>query len=156
MRNQILKFKALLFIAVMAVSIHACSDDNEDEKSFLEAHGGSFWKFGEPEVGLTIYAQINNSESNPFEIWLYDVIDECYLYEKISNEGSPEVLENRENKVQIRIGDETGDYGILTMTVSGDILRVELDSYEDGQMVEDEKFILNRTTDNPNDLNVCD
>jgi hypothetical protein len=58
--------------------------------------------------------------------------------------------------VEIRIGDEAGDYGILTMTVSGDILRVELDSYEDGDLVEDEKFILNRTSDNVNDLNVCD
>ena len=84
------------------------------------------------------------------------MLDECYLYEKISNEGSPEVLENRENKVEIRIGDESGDYGILTMTVSGDILRVELDSYEDGEMVEEERFILNRSSDNASDLNVCD
>ena len=57
--------------------------------------------------------------------------------------------------ISMRIGDKTGDYGILTMTISGDVLRVELDSYEDGVLVDSEKFILQRTSDNVDSLELC-
>jgi len=81
---------------------------------------------------------------------------ECYRYESITDEGSPEVIENRENKVAIRIGGDTGEYGILTMTISGDVLRVELDTYEDGELIDSDKFILQRSSDNTDDLDICD
>ena len=156
MKSQILKFKTFALIAMISFSFTACSDDDEeDDKSFLETHGGTVWNLGDPADGFSVYAQINNNESNPFEIWFYDESNECYLYQRITDEGSPEVIENRENKVEIRIGGETGSYAILTMTVSGDILRVELDTYEEGVLVDDEKFILQRSSDNVSDLVVC-
>jgi len=44
---------------------------------------------------------------------------------------------------------------MLTMTISGNILRVELDYYEDGVLDDEVQFILERTSDNISDLNVC-
>jgi hypothetical protein len=157
MKAHMLRIKAFALIALISFSFVACSDDDndDDEKSFLEAHGGTVWKFGEPEDGLSVYSKINSSITNPFEIWLYNVEGECYRYESITDEGSPEVIENRENKVQIRIGGNTGNYGDLTMTISGDVLRVELDNYEDGVLVDSEKFILQRTSDSTDALEIC-
>lgn len=156
MKSHILRLKSLALIALFLFSFTACSDDDDkDEKSFLEAHGGTVWKFGEPEDGLSVYAQINSSPSNPFEIWVYNEQGDCYIYEKITDEGSPEVIEDRENKVEIRVGGDTGEYGVLTMTISGNVLRVELDSYVDGQLDDSETIILNRTSDNTSALEIC-
>lgn len=156
MKSYLTKFKIFALIAVFSFSFVGCSDDgDDDEKSFLETHGGTVWKLGEPEDILNIYAQINSSPSNPFEFWLYNGLQECYLYESITDDGSPEVIEDRENKVEIRIGGDSGEYGILTLTVSGNILRVELDSYEDGELVESEAFVLERTSDSTDDFEIC-
>jgi len=156
MKAHILRIKTFALIALISFSFVACSDDDkDDEKSFLETHGGTVWKFGEPEDGLSVYSKINSSITNPFEIWLYSVPGDCYRFESITDEGSPEVTENRENKVEIRIGGDTGDYSVLTMTVSGDVLRVELDAYEDGELNDSEKFILQRTSDSTDDLEIC-
>jgi hypothetical protein len=156
MKAHLLRFKAFALIALISISFVSCSSDDEEDKSFLETHGGTVWKLGEPEDGFSVYAQINSTESNPFEIWVYDESRDCYEYESITDEGSPEVIENRENKVQIRIGGDTGDYADLTMTISGDILRVELDYYEDGVLDDEVQFVLNRTNDNIADLTLCE
>ena len=156
MKAHILRLRTFALIALISFSFVACSDDDEkDEKSFLETHGNTVWKFGEPEDGLSVYAQINSTITNPFEIWLYHDSGDCYAYQSITDEGSPEVIEDRENKVQIRIGGDTGDYVMLTMTVSGDILRVELDTYEDGQLADSDTIVLRRTDDNTDDLVLC-
>jgi hypothetical protein len=69
MKSHILRLKAFALIALISFSFVACSDDeDEDEKLFLETHGGTVWKFGEPEDDFKVYAQINSTESNPFEI----------------------------------------------------------------------------------------
>ncbi len=157
MKAHMLRIKAFALIALISILFVSCSDDdNDDEKSFLETHGGTVWKFGEPEDGLSAYSQINNSLANPFEIWVFNALSDCYIYESITDEGSPEVIENRENKVEIRIGGDTGDYGILTMTVSGNVLRVELDTYEDGELIDDEIIVLQKTSDNTDDLEICE
>ena len=155
MKAHLLKLKAFALVALISFSFVSCSDDEDEEKAFLETHGGTVWKLGEPEDGFSVYAQINSTESNPFEIWFYDDSQDCYEYESITDEGSPEVIENRENKVQIRIGGDTGDYAILTMTISGNILKVELDYYEDGVLDDEVQFVLERTSDNVADLNLC-
>ncbi len=156
MKSLMLRLKALTLIALISFSFVGCSNsDDDDEKLFLETHGGSVWKLGEPEDGFSVYAQINNMETNPFEIWVYDQTGDCYQYQSITDEGSPEVIENRENKVQIRIGGDSGEYVILTMTISGDILRVELDYYEDGVLDDEVQFVLQRTNDNLGDLTIC-
>lgn len=155
MNSHILKFKASALALLLTLSLISCSSDEEEDKSFLEVHGGTVWKFGAPEDGLSVYAQINSTESNPFEIWVYNSTGECYDFQSITDAGSPEVLQNRENKVEIRIGGTSGEYDILTMTVSGDILRVELNSYDEGGLIDEQKFILQRTSDNVAALPIC-
>lgn len=155
MKSQILKIKAFALVVIIGLSLSAFGLMEKKEKSFLETHKGSLWKFGEPAEGLTIYAQINRSESDPFEIWVYNVLDDCYLYERISDAGSTEVMENRKNKVQIKIKENADEHGIFTMTIDGNAMNVVLDSYEKGKLVKEEKFVLNRTYDNVDNLVVC-
>lgn len=155
MKSQILKIKAFALVVILGLSLSAFGLMEKKERSFLETHKGSLWKFGEPTEGLTIYAQINRSESDPFEIWVYNVIDECYLYEKISEAGSTEVIENRKNKVQIKIKENADEHGIFTMTINGNSMNVELDSYEKGKLVKEENFVLNRTYEKADNLVVC-
>ena len=82
MKSHILKLKTLALVALISFSFVACSEDDEGEdKSFLETHGGSVWKLGEPEDGFSVYAQINSTVSNPFEIWIYNESGDCYIYE---------------------------------------------------------------------------
>lgn len=155
MKSQILKIKAFALVVIIGLSLSAFGLMETKERSFLETHKGSLWKFGEPTEGLTIYAQINKSESDPFEIWVYNVIDECYLYEKISEAGSTEVIENRKNKVQIKIKENADEHGIFTMTINGNSMNVALDSYEKGKLVKEENFVLNRTYEKADNLVVC-
>ena len=155
MKSQILRIKAFALVVIIGLSLSGFGLMENKERSFLETHKGSLWKFGEPAEGLTIYAQINKSESDPFEIWIYNVIDECYLYERISETGSTEVIENRKNKVQIKINENKDNHGIFTMTINGNAMDVELDSFEKGKLVKEEKFVLNRTYDNIDNLLVC-
>lgn len=157
MKPYILRLRAFALIALISFSFVACSDDegDEDEKSFLETHGETVWKFGEPEDALNVYAQINSTPSNPFDLWIYNFAGECYIYESITDEGSPEVIEDRENKVEIKIGGESGEYSVLTMTVAGNVLRVELDSYDDGELIDSETLVLQRTSESTDSLELC-
>lgn len=155
MKSQILKIKAFALVVILGLSLSAFGLMEKKERSFLETHKGSLWKFGEPAEGLTIYAQINKSESDPFEIWVYNVIDDCYLYERISESGLTEVIENKKNKVQVKIKENTYEHGVFTMTINGNTMNVELDSYEKGKLVKEEKFILNRTYEKADNLIVC-
>jgi len=155
MKSQILKIKAFALVVILGLSLSAFGLMEKKERSFLETHKGSLWKFGEPAEGLTIYAQINKSESDPFEIWVYNVIDDCYLYERISESGLTEVIENKKNKVQVKIKENTDEHGVFTMTINGNTMNVELDSYEKGKLVKEEKFILNRTYEKADNLIVC-
>jgi len=84
MKSNILRLKAFAVLVIIAIFFSAFNLKEKEDKSFLETYKGTLWKFGEPKDGLTIYAQINRSESDPFEIWLYNVIDDCYFYEKYS------------------------------------------------------------------------
>jgi len=155
MKSQILRIKAFALLVIIGLSLSGFSLMEKKERSFLETHKGSLWKFGEPAEGLTIYAQINRSASDPFEIWIYNVIDDCYLYERISETGSTEVIENRKNKVQIKINENSSNHGVFTMTINGNAMDVELDSFENGKLVKEEKFVLSRTHDNVDNLVVC-
>jgi hypothetical protein len=155
MKSQILKIKAFALVVILGLSLSAFGLMEKKERSFLETHKGSLWKFGEPAEGLTIYAQINKSESDPFEIWVYNVIDDCYLYERISESGLTEVIENKKNKVQVKIKENTDEHGVFTMTINGNTMNVELDSYEKGKLVKEEKFVLNRTYEKADNLIVC-
>ena len=155
MKSNILRLKAFAVLVIIAIFFSAFNLKEKEDKSFLETYKGTLWKFGEPKDGLTIYAQINRSESDPFEIWLYNVIDDCYFYEKYSESVSTEVLENKKNKVQIKIKESSGEHGIFTLTIVGNALNVELDSFKGDKLIKEEQFTLNRSSDNIDALKVC-
>lgn len=156
MKSNILKIKAFALLVIIAVSFSAFNLKEKEKRSFLETYKGTLWKYGDPNEGLTIYAQINRSESDPFELWLYNVIDDCYFYEKYSESVSTEVLENGKKRVQIKIKESTNEYGIFTLTMHGNALKVELDSFKDGKLIKEEHFSLDRSSDKIEKLKVCD
>ena len=150
-----LKFKAFGLLLLMVFSLVSCSDDGDDDpSSFLETNGGTVWKV--EQEGISIYAQINNSESNPFEIWATFGEGGCYIHESINDDGNVEVLENTENKLKLRVDDDVDEYTILTLTIRGDVLTVVSEYFEDGQSVEKETFPLKKTNDDPDDLPLCE
>jgi hypothetical protein len=156
MKAKMLKFKALGLFVVMAIGLFSCSDDSNDKStSFLVKNGDTSWKIVDPTSGASIYAHINNNEANPFEIWASFAAETCYLYQSIDDSGAIEVLENTENKAVIRIDDSATEYTIITLSVSGTVLTVESEYFENGQSTEDEIFILQKTNDNVDDLEVC-
>ena len=82
MKSNILRFKGFAVLIIIAIIFSAFHLKEKEEKTFLETYKGTIWKYGEPQDGMTIYAQINQSASDPLEIWLYNVIDDCYFYER--------------------------------------------------------------------------
>lgn len=153
MKTKMLSLKVFGLLAVLTLFLTSCGDDGNDGTSFLEKHGGTTWKFSQD--GGTIYTQINNSESNPFEIWA-SLFDACYIYESISDSGNTEVLENKENKVVIRIEEGASEYNLLTLSVSGDALTIKNEYYEEGILEDEDFFILQKTSDNVDDLELCE
>ena len=156
MKSNILRLKAFAVLVIVAIFVSAFSMKEKEEKTFLETYKGTLWKYGQPKDGLTIYAQINKSDSDPFEIYLYNVIDDCYFYERYSASASTEVLENKKNKVQIKIKESSKEHGIFTLTINGNALSVELDSFKDGRLIKEEQFTLKRSNDNIENLTVCE
>ena len=156
MRTHILKFKSLVLASIIAFSFMACNDDDDDGSTFLEKNGDTVWKFEEPVLGGDLYAQINNSVVNPFEVWQSLFEDSCYIYISFADEGDAEIIENSENKLVFRIDDSSTEYVVLTLSVSGDVLTVITEDYEDGSKVDQETILLNKSSDNPDDLEECD
>ena len=156
MKSNILRFKGFAVLLLIAIIFSAFNLKEKKEKTFLETYKGTIWKYGEIQDGLTIYAQINKSASEPLEIWLYNVIDDCYFYERYSASEATEVLENKKNKVQIKIKESSKEHGIFTLTINGNALSVELDSFKDGKIIKEEQFTLKRSNDNIDNLTVCE
>lgn len=156
MKSRILRIKAFAALVIVAILFSAFNLVEKEEKLFLETYKGTIWKYGEIKEGLTIYAKINKSDSDPFEIYLYNVIDGCYLYEKFSESGSTEILENKKNSVQIKIKESSNEHGVFSLVIDGNTLKIELDSFENDELVKKEQFMLNKSNDNIEKLIVCD
>ena len=142
MKSKIIRIKAFAVLVVVAILFSAFNLKEKKEKTFLDTHKDTLWKIGEPEEGLTIYAHINRSDWEPFEIWLYNVIDDCYFYEQYAESVDTEILENKKNKVQIKIKESENEHGIFTLTMNGNSLHLELDSFEGEKLVKEEQFTL--------------
>lgn len=155
MKTNFLKFKAVALSLMLAFSLFSCSDDGDDADSFLEKNGGTVWKIS--QSGANIYAQINNSVSNPLELWVSFGEDLCYIYESIKDGGvEVEILENTESTLKLRVDESSTEYTILTLTVTGNLLTVVSEYFEDGESVEKETIPLQKTDDDPDSLDICD
>ena len=157
MKVKMSKFRIFGLLALLTVSLSfvSCSDDGDKVKSFLETHGDTVWKFMAPFDGGSIYVQINDDATNPFEIWFSISEEACFIYESIEDDGSPEIIESSENKIVIKITESATEYVLITMTVSGNTLTILSEVFEDGELDDEERIILIKTTDNVDDLEIC-
>ena len=152
MKSKMLKFKAFALSLVLVLTLFSCSDDEDDAKTFLEKNGGTVWNL---EL-LGIYAQINNSESNPFEFWVpSEDEDLCYEHQTVIGVGGIEVLENTEDVLKVRAEDGENDYIIMTFTITGNVLTIKYEYYEDGELDDTPSLPLQKTDDDPDDLPLC-
>ena len=157
MKTNFLKFKAIALSIMLVFSLFSCSDDGDDPDTFIEKNGGTVWTIAISEV--VMYAKINNSESNPLEIWLGEDDSEelCYLYQSFTDIGTGvEVLENSANTFKVRVDDSETEYTILTLTVSGNLLTIQYEFYVDGELDDTELIPLQKTTEDPDDLEICE
>lgn len=156
MKSKIESIKVFAAFVILVMLLSAFNLVEKEEKSFLDTHMGTTWKYAEISDGLTIYAQINRSEADPFEIYLSDVTTNCFYYEKFEESSSMEFLENKKNSVRIKIQEGSNEHGIFSLTVDGDSMKINLDSYKNDQLVKNETFQLQKSTDNIKELIVCE
>ena len=155
-----LDFRPMRFLGVLILMNFAfvsCNSDDDDEKmmTFLDVHGNTQWKFQDPTSDTTLYLRINDSQSNPFELWLALLGSDCYVYQSVEDDGTPEILENKENKLVVHVDEGNDAYTIVTLTVSQNVLTVESESYENGQLEDDNIAILFANEDDISNIEVC-
>ena len=144
-------------LLMMSFAFVSCSDDGDDDKvmTFLDTHGNTQWKFQDPNSETTLYLRINDSQSNPFELWLTFQAGGCFVYQSVEDDGTPEILENKENKLVVRVDEGNDAYTLVTLTVSQNVLTVESESYENGQLEDDNIAILFANEDDISNIEVC-
>ena len=148
--------KVLSFTLLMIFAVLSCNDDNDDDiVSFLDKHGETQWKFQDPNSDTVLYLQINDSQTNPFELWLTFLANSCYVYQSVEDDGTPEILENTENKLVIRVEESNDEYTIVTLTISQNVLTVTNEDYENGELDEENIVILFANQDVISNIEIC-
>lgn len=152
-----LKTLKLLGISIlMSFALVSCNDDDDEELlTFLDVHGNTQWKFDDPTSDTELYLKINDSEANPFELWLTLLDGGCYVYQSVEDDGTPEILENTKNRLVIRVEESNQEYTVVTLNVSQNVLTVESEYYEDGQLDDDNVVILFANEDDISALEIC-
>lgn len=102
-----------------------------------------------------LYLRINDSETNPFELWLTFLANSCYVYQSVEDDGTPEILENSENKLVIRVDESNDEYTIVTLTVSQGVLTVVSEEFENGELDEENIVILFANEDDISNIEIC-
>jgi hypothetical protein len=160
MKDYLLKLKSwsLVVLILVAVTAVSCSDDDDEPKSktFFEAHGGTNWDFEDPTSDASVFVRINENQTSLFDIFV-NLTGECYFEFPVEGVENTEVLEDSENRFKIKLSASESDYQILTASVSGDILTVSAEVYENGELVEDESltFLLFASDMEVSDLDMC-
>jgi hypothetical protein len=148
--------KTLSVLLLMIFALVACNDDDDDDMiSFLDKHGGTQWKFQDPNSDTVLYLRINDSQINPFELWLTFLANSCYVYQSVEDDGTPEILENTENKLVIRVEESNDEYTIVTLTISQNVLTVANEDYENGELDEENVVILFANQDDISNIEIC-
>ena len=148
--------KVLSITLLMIFAVVSCNDDDDDNMvSFLDKHGETQWKFQDPNSDTVLYLKINDSQANPFELWLTFLANSCYVYQSVEDDGTPEILENTENKLVIRVDESNDEYTIVTLTVSQNVLTVTNEDYENGELDEENIVILFANQDDIDNIEIC-
>ncbi len=156
MGSSLRVLRMLSISLLMIFALAACNDDDDDDMiSFLDKHGETQWKFQDPNSDTVLYLRINDSQANPFELWLTFLANSCYVYQSVEDDGTPEILENTENKLVIRVDESNDEYTIVTLTVSQNVLTVASEDYENGELDEENVVILFANQDDISNIEIC-
>ena len=156
MGSSLRVLRMLSISLLMIFALAACNDDDDgDMISFLDKHGDTQWKFQDPNSDTVLYLRINDSQANPFELWLTFLANSCYVYQSVEDDGTPEILENTENKLVIRVDESNDEYTIVTLTVSQNVLTVANEDYENGELDEENVVILFANQDDISNIEIC-
>lgn len=156
LRVSLRTLKVFSFTLLMIIAVASCSDDGDDDViTFLDKHGDTQWKFQDPNSDTVLYLRINDSQTNPFELWLTFLANSCFVYQSVEDDGTPEILENTENKLVIRVDESNDEYTIVTLTVSQNVLTVTNEDYENGELDEENIVILFANQDDISNIEIC-
>lgn len=156
MGSSLRVLRMLSISLLMIFALAACNDDDDDDMiSFLDKHGETQWKFQDPNSDTVLYLRINDSQANPFELWLTFLANSCYVYQSVEDDGTPEILENTENKLVIRVDESNDEYTIVTLTVSQNVLTVASEDYENGELDDENVVILFANQDDISNIEIC-
>ena len=151
---RVLRMLSISLLMIFALA--SCNDDDDDNMlSFLDKHGDTQWKFQDPNSDTVLYLRINDSQANPFELWLTFLANSCYVYQSVEDDGTPEILENTENKLVIRVDESNDEYTIVTLTVSQNVLTVASEDYENGELDDENVVILFANQDDISNIEIC-
>ena len=150
--------KKLFYISVLALLFLGCSksdDNSSDENTFLRKYEGTVWTI--TEEGQTMYIRFINDTRTPIEYWIE--FEDCYFYILDRMVGDNKITENSEDRLVFKYfeDDDGVEYlDIVTITVSGNSLRGESEFYENGVLVETDIQILSKSTDDVDNLILCE
>ena len=82
--------------------------------------------------------------------------DNCYENETVIGIGGVEILENTENVFKVKVEDGENDYIIMTFTITGSVLTIKYEYFEDGELDDTQTLPLQKTDDDPDDLPLCE
>ena len=150
--------KKLLYLTILSLLILGCSksDDNpSDENTFLRIHEGTVWTI--TEEGQSTYIRFINNTKTPIEYWIE--FEDCYFYILDRFVGGNKIIENSAERLVFRHveNDESVEYvDIVTITITGNSLRAEIEYYENGVLVETDIQMLSKSTDDVDSLILCE
>ena len=151
--------KKLIYILVLALFIFNCSKNDDDKSSitFLEKYEDTVWLNNDD--GEFIYIRFINNTITPLESWFGHNEIDCYYYFLEISSGSFKLTENSDDKLEFRINEyeEGVEYvDIVTLTVSGNSLKVESKYYEDGSLIDTDIIYLTQTNEDVDSFTICD
>jgi hypothetical protein len=149
--------KKLIYILTISLFTFGCSksDDNPSENTFLKIYEDTVWLNNEDEQ--SVYIRFINNIKTPIEYWIE--FEDCYFYILDRLSGENKIIESTEDKLVFRYkeNDDGIEYmDIVTLTITGNSIKVETEYYENGVLVETDIYFLAKSSDDVDTLILCD
>ena len=138
------KIKILFFVVLLSCLSISCDiddSDDEDERFFLEKHGGTNWVLDDGN-GFISYLRINNDTNNLLEDWYTypSAINGCYEHT------------NYEEAIRI---DEDEDYLVLNIPSESLTIRFSIEDDNLKVVVDNDISYWNESTKDVDEFEIC-
>ena len=102
-----------------------------------------------------------DNKSDPFNYWYEYENDDCYDYFSfLLEDENMTIIENTKNSLKIKTVEDEGEYGlyesIWIFTISGDIITLKIEIYEDGEFDGSDQFTLTKSSVNTDEFILCE